>query len=184
MLTQRVRRTDTSSRTGRRAANRGKQRWTALQSALLTTYSVTELLPRRAQRDFLAMLLGTTSRRVQVRRRSDRLTRHSARLKPSLQIWFQNQRAQMKAKRSGDHAPDSGGDSSDDAAPAPDDEMIPALLPHYDFIARLDRTAVPPPPPIHVVANVRAPAFTSFFFFFFFFFASIFPRFAVLLHSG
>lgn len=59
-------RTDTSSRTGRRTANRGKQRWSAAQASTLTTYSVTELLPRRAQRDFLAMLLGTTSRRVQV----------------------------------------------------------------------------------------------------------------------
>jgi hypothetical protein len=50
-----------------------KQRWGRAQVLLLNGYLATEVLPARAHRDLLAMLLGTSSRRVQ--------------------IWFQNHRA-------------------------------------------------------------------------------------------
>ena len=50
-----------------------KQRWGRAQVLLLNGYMATEVLPARAHRDLLAMLLGTSSRRVQ--------------------IWFQNHRA-------------------------------------------------------------------------------------------
>jgi hypothetical protein len=60
---------DTSARTARKKATR-KKKWDEVQNSVLSAFASTELLPQRAQRDFLALLLGTTSRRVQVSERS------------------------------------------------------------------------------------------------------------------